>query len=131
MRVPSQVHKDLGVPPENSDDSVHRAIVVQFGECDATSGYQFVRSWIYRLEAATVIQRKQRGFQIVQGWVDLLDIVQNMALRDKQILLPVIIEIFEADAPTGSHSRQHGHSGGQSAIAEDAFAIIVEHRVSL
>src|SRR5258706_14254571 len=122
MRGSSPVHKDLGVPPENSDDSVHRAIVVQIAECDATSRYQFVRSWIYRLEAATVIQRKQRGFQIVQGGVDLLHIVQNMALRDKQILLPVIIEIFEAYAPTGTHSRQHVHSSGLSAIADDTFA---------
>src|SRR5882724_1085899 len=48
-----------------------------------------------------------------------------MALRHEQILPAIIVEIFQADAPTGTSRSQGAETAFQTLIAERAFAIIV------
>ena len=35
----------------------------------------------------------------MQGMIDRLDVIQNMALRDQQVLPAIVVEILEANSP--------------------------------
>src|SRR5713226_2975307 len=72
-----------------------------------------------------MIQGQQRRFSIVQGVVDGLDVVQNVALGYQQILPAVIVEVFQADSPAGAACRQRAEAGFETSIGERATAIVV------
>src|ERR1700679_614913 len=100
-------------------------------ECGAAASDRGCDPPIGALEAAIVIEREQRRLFVVQHVVNLLDIVEHMALRYEQILPAVIVEILEANAPTGTGSREQTQAGLQTAIAEGTVAVVVKERVNL
>src|SRR5579863_4175383 len=61
----------------------------------------------------------------MQGRVDVLHIVQDMALRDEQIFPTVVVKIFQAYAPAGASTREHTQAGFETTITERAAAIVV------
>ena len=67
----------------------------------------------------------------MQGWIDLLDVVHDVTLRDKQILPSIVVEVLEPHAPSGTRRRQHAQARLQTAIAERAVAVIVVNGVNL
>src|SRR6266480_1133023 len=72
-----------------------------------------------------MIQGEQGRLQIVQGMVDGLDVVQNVALSDEQVLPAVVIEVFQAGAPAGTAGAKCTEADFETLIAERAFAIVV------
>src|SRR5580704_16849647 len=52
-----------------------------------------------------------------------------MALRHEQIFPAVVVEIFEADTPSGTPGSQCAEAGFQALIAETALAIVVIERI--
>src|SRR6202167_399896 len=110
---------------------VHPAIVIDIAECGAAAGYRGSDPRIGALEAAIVIEREQRRLFVMQHVINLLDIVQHVALRDEQILPAIVVEILEANAPAGAGSREQAQAGLQTAIAERAVAVVVKERINL
>src|SRR6266550_667699 len=57
--------------------------------------------------------------------VDGLDVIQNVALSDEQVLPAVVIEVFQAGAPAGTAGAKCTEADFETLIAERAFAIVV------
>jgi len=87
---------------ESRDEDVDPAVVVDVAKGGAACSQRRGHAGIGALETAVVIQRKQRQLLVAQGSVNLLDIVQHVALCDEKVLPAVIVEIFEAHAPAGA-----------------------------
>ncbi len=60
----------------------------------------------------------------MQGVVDGLDVVQNVALGYEQILPAVIVEVFQTNSPAGAACRQRAEAGFETSIGERATAIV-------
>ncbi len=54
------------------------------------------------LEASIVIERQQRRLFVMQHVVDLLYVVEHVALRYEQVLPAVVVEVLEAYTPAGA-----------------------------
>src|ERR1700721_3749507 len=116
---------------EPGGDHLDRSVIVQIAKGRATSRDQRGRSWIGRLQSAVAIQCQQGWLQIVQRRVNLFHVIEDVTLRDEQVLLSVIIKIFQPYAPPRGYARKHGHTGLQTAIAECAVSFIVKYGVRL
>src|SRR6202008_1617930 len=80
-------------------DAVLPAVVIQIAESRASSGPWDVRTGICSLKTSLVIHGQQRQFFILQRGIDLLYVIEHVALRDEKIFPSVVVEVFEADAP--------------------------------
>src|SRR5262245_38904528 len=78
-----------------------------------------------------MIQRQQGRFQVVQGWVDLLHVVQHVTLGNEQILPAVVVEILEAGAPSGTARGKPSKTCFQTAITKLTVPVVVEEGVYL
>src|SRR5277367_6907272 len=65
----------------------------------------------------------------MQRWIDVLHIVEHMALRDEEILPSVVVEIFQPNAPAGAPTRQRTKASFEAAIAKRPAAVVVIHTV--
>src|SRR5258708_14814697 len=116
---------------ESRDEDVDPAVVVDVAKGGAACSHARVHAGSGALETAVVIQRKQRQLLVAQESVNLLDIVQHVALCDEKVLPAVIVEIFEAHAPAGAARGQCAQAGLKALIAEDARTIVVIQAVNL
>src|SRR5260221_13617060 len=116
---------------ESRDEDVDPAVVVDVAKGGAACSQRRGHAGIGALETAVVIQRKQRQLLVAPGSVNLLDIVQHVALCDEKVLPAVIIEIFQAHAPPGAARGQCAQAGLNALIAEDARTIVVIQAVNL
>src|SRR6267378_599554 len=96
---------------QNGRYDVNPAIVVEIAERGAASGKQRLSPRVGLLKMTVMVQGKQCRLKVMQGRVDLFHIVENMTLRDEEVLEPVIIEILQADTPAGGHAGHHGQAG--------------------
>src|ERR1700758_5248901 len=87
------------------EDDVHPAVVIDVPESSSARGQRRSYPRIDALEATIVIDGQQRHFFVAQRSIDLLHIVQDVALRHEEVLPAVIIEVFETHAPTGAAGR--------------------------
>ena len=78
-----------------------------------------------------VIHRQQRQLLIAQRSVNLLNIVQYMALRNEQIFPTIIIDIFQSRAPAGTARRQRANASLQARTVESAAALVVVKPIDL
>src|ERR1700686_668993 len=52
-----------------------------------------------------------------------------MALSDEQVLPAVVVEIFQADTPSGTAGGECAEAGFETSIGERAFAVVVVEAV--
>src|SRR5580704_6510643 len=116
-RFSASVHEHLRMATKTGHDHVLPSVIIKITErspassCGRSSGFN-------ALESAIVIDRKQRQFQIMQRRIDVLHIVEHMALRNEEILPSVIVKIFQPNAPAGASTRQRTQASFEAAIAE-------------
>ena len=83
MPAASPVEEHLWMAPENAGHHVHPTIIIQVTESGSAPGNGNNGPQVGALEPAIVIQREHWRFQVVQGRIDLLHVVQHMALGNK------------------------------------------------
>lgn len=93
------VEKQHGRSTENADHDVHLAIIIDVSKGGTARGQRRGYPRIGALEMAVVIHRQQWQFFIAQRSVNLLNIVQHVALRNEQIFPTIIVKIFQSRAP--------------------------------
>src|SRR5579872_591046 len=131
MGAATAIHEDLRRTAQNGGNDVDGAVIVQVAESCASSCNQRRRARINGFEPLSPIQRQQRRLQIMQRRIDFFYVVENVPLRHEQILLPIVIEVFQTNTPTGGYTGKHGDAGLQSAITKRTVAIVVKHGISL
>src|SRR6516164_6682129 len=99
MPFTAAIKKNLGMTAERRHHHVLPAIVIQVAKCRTAPCYRGSHAGIRPFKAPLVVHRKQRELEVVQRWIDGLNVIQNVSLCYKQILPSIIIEIFQADAP--------------------------------
>src|SRR6266436_1169675 len=102
MLAPAAIQQQNGRTAERCYEDVHPAVVVDVAEGGSAGSQRRGHARVRALETAAAIQRKQRQLLVVQRGVNLLDIIENVALRDEEILPAVIVEILQAHAPAGA-----------------------------
>src|SRR3954452_3444556 len=95
---------------EDGDNHIHNTVVVQIPKrcsppCDSGQRVELVPR---KLPLPVAIQ--SRRLEIMETRVDLLDVVQNMALSGKHVLPSIVVEILQPDSPTGTA----GHHSGET-----------------
>ena len=58
-------------------------------------------------------------------------VVDHMRLRDEDIFPTVVVEILQANTPSGSRSGQQPKAGLNTLLSENTPALIVKHDVKL
>src|SRR6185312_1977934 len=115
-------------------DNIHIPVVIQIAESRSARG-QFFPEETSRTrrnigKISTNIPQQQRRLQIMYGRLRQLNVVHYVALRNKEILPSVIVEICEFRAPAGMR-----HRGRRDALRiRNIFKLplnVVEQRVSL
>src|SRR5258708_18432928 len=103
----------------------HPAIIVQVSKGQPAPRHWNCNSRFRALESSTMIQGEEGRLQIMQGMVDGLDVVQHVALGDEQVLPAVVVEVFHANAPSGTAGGERAEAGFKPLIGERASAIVV------
>src|SRR5207248_3372241 len=83
------------------------------------------RARIGAFEMAIAIQGEQRQFFISQRGVNLLNVVENVALRREKVLPAIVVKIFQPYTPAGAAGSKSAEAGLKTLIGECARAIIV------
>ena len=99
MLFAAAVEKDLRRATENGHDHVLPSVVIQIAEGGSASGSRRRAARISALEATVVIHRQQGQFPIVKRGIDLLNVVEDVTLRDEEILPAIVVKIFQAHSP--------------------------------
>ena len=131
VQFAAAVEKNLSMSAECGDHNVLPAVVVEIAERGSARRGGDGTAGISALEAAIVIHRQQGRLEIVQGRVDMLDVVEDMTLGDEQIFPAVVVEILEANAPARTSAGKNSQTGFETAIAERTVAVIVLDAVDL
>src|SRR3979490_1539951 len=105
---------------ESTEDDVHPAVVIDVSEGGTARSQLRGHAGISALKATVMIKRKQRQLFVAQGSVNLLDIVQHVALRHEKILPAIIVEVFKAHTPAGTARGQGAQAGFKTLVAEGA-----------
>src|SRR5262249_19905954 len=74
---------------------------------------------------------QQRNVLITQGRIDLLHIVEHVALRHKQVLPAVVVEVLKAHAPSGTERSQRSQATFQALVGKKPPAVVVIQGVDL
>src|SRR5260370_25588902 len=87
---------------ESSQDNIHKPVVIDVAERGASCSHGSSHTGISAFEMAVMIQREQRQFLISQRRINLLNIVEDVALRHEKIFPAVVVEVFPTHAPAGT-----------------------------
>src|SRR5258705_5986373 len=115
---------------EARDHGVHAPVIINISKGHAACCERLGNAGIGAFEMSLMIQREERQFPVAQGSVNVLHIIEHVTLRDEQILPAVIVEIFHANAPAGTHRRQGAKSGLQTGVIEIAATLVVVEGVN-
>src|SRR6266403_425691 len=110
---------------ESRQNNIHKTVVVDVAEGRAARGNGSGHAGIGAFEMAIMIQREQRQFLISQRGVDLLDIVEDVALRHEKILPAIVVEVFETHTPAGTARSKSAQTSLEALIGESARAVVV------
>src|SRR6266852_2089293 len=99
MLFAAAVEKYLRMIAEDSHHHILPSIVVQIAESCTTSGCRCSTAGIGSLEAAGTINGQQGQFPIMERRIDLLYVIDDMALRDKEIFPAIVVKIFQPHSP--------------------------------
>src|SRR5713226_8642701 len=113
------------MPAQYCHHGIHPAIIVQVSKGQPAPRHWNCNSRFRALETSTMIQGEQGRLQIIQGMVDGFDVVQHMTLGDEQVLPAVVVEVFHANAPSGTAGGERAEAGFKTLIGERASAIVV------
>ena len=125
------VQEDLWMSAEDRHHDILAAIVVQVAEGGAARGPGGRDTSIRPLKSPVLVHRQQRQFLVVEGRIDLLHVVQHVSLGDKQVFPSIVVEIFQANPPTGASAREDAKTGLKTSIAELAIPLVVVNTVNL
>src|ERR1700687_194863 len=115
---------------ETGHDYILPAVVIQVAESSPAPRHRSRTSGINPFEPATMIDRQQRQFEIVQRRIDVFHIVQYMALSHEQVFPSVVVEVLQANSPAGAPTGEHTQAGFETAIAERTSAVVMIHTVN-
>src|SRR5690242_19361923 len=118
IRTAAAVKQPNRWPAQTGDYRIHVPIVIDVTKGYAAGRHRLGDAGIGAFEPPLVIQREQWHFFVTQGSVNVLHIVEHVALRDKKILPTVVVEILQAYTPAGTHGCQSAESGLQAAVVE-------------
>src|SRR6266853_2880986 len=110
---------------ESGQNNIHKTIVIDVAERGAACSDRRRHTGIGAFEMAVMIQREQRQFLISQRSVDLLNVIEDVALGNEKILPAVVVEIFQAHAPAGTARSKSAEASLQALISESASAVVV------
>src|SRR6266849_3376928 len=110
---------------ESGQNDIDKTIVVDVAERGAACSNRRRHTGIGAFEMAVMIQREQRQFLISQRSVDLLNVIEDVALGNEKILPAVVVEIFQAHAPAGTARSKSAEASLQALIGESASAVVV------
>jgi hypothetical protein len=85
--------------PEIAGDDIQPAILIQISESRSAPGNRPGAAGVGPFESAFVIQREEWRLTVVQGGINLLDVIHYMALNYEKILPTVVVEIFPSHSP--------------------------------
>src|SRR6266404_3471459 len=125
MAACGAVEEQHGRTAESRQNNIHKTVVVDVAEGRAARGNGSSHAGIGAFEMTIIIQREQRQFLVSQRSVDLLDVVEYVALGDEKILPAVVVEIFQAHAPAGTARGKCAKTGLQALIGESPCAVVV------
>src|SRR6267143_1628741 len=124
MLFSAPVEKNLRMIAEDGHDHVLPSIVVQIAESCTTSRCRCSTAGIGALEAAGTINGEEGQLPIVERRIDLLYVIEDMALRDKEIFPAVVVKIFQPHSPARASAGQNPQPGYQTAVAESTVALV-------
>jgi hypothetical protein len=87
------IEQDQRTAPEHRHHGVNISVIVQISKSGAASGYCGPTWNVQLLELAGRIPEQDGWLEVAQPGMNLLQVIQHVALRYKQILPSVIIEI--------------------------------------
>src|SRR5579862_7679014 len=85
------IEKKNGRAAETGNYGIHAAVVVDIAEGGSTSRERLGDTRFDAFEMSVVIQSDQGEFPVAQGSINILNIVEDVALGDEQILPAVIV----------------------------------------
>src|SRR5215469_10927189 len=122
------VQQDQRMAAEHGDDDVDVAVIVDIPKGGSAAGYSGQIRVVHFFELACLIAKQRRRLEIAQTRVNFFDIIEDMALRDEEILPAAVLEVRESDSPTGAVRGGGGEAGGKARITELAAAFVVIER---
>src|ERR1700690_1588173 len=125
MLPAAPVEKDLWRTAQNCHNDILPSVIVEIAESGSAARRRGGAAGIGTFEPAIVIHGQQWQLQIVKRRIDLLDVIQNMALRDKKILPARVVKILQANAPARASTGKHAQAGLKTAITECAVALVM------
>src|SRR5260370_41707208 len=94
VTIGSPVEKQHWRTPRGRNESVHPAVVVDVAKGRTARSQRRGDAGLGSFEASVMIEGQQWNFFVAQGSVDLLNVVEDVALRDEKIFPPIFVEIF-------------------------------------
>src|SRR6266404_5447970 len=91
MAAAAAVEEQHGRTAESCQNNIHKPIVIDVTECCAACSNRSRRAGIGAFEMAAMIQREQRQFLISQRSIDLLNVIEDVALRHEKIFPAVVV----------------------------------------
>src|SRR6266851_424543 len=125
MATGGSVEKQHRRTAESGQNNIHKTIVIDVAERGAACSNRRRHTGIGAFEMAVMIQREQRQFLISQRSIDLLNVIEDVALGNEKILPAVVVEIFQAHAPAGTARSKSAEASLQALIGESASAVVV------
>src|ERR1700731_1348856 len=111
MLFGSAVQEDLWMSAKDRHHHILAAIIVQITEGGAACGPRGRDTGIRPLKSPVLVRSQQRQLLVVEGRIDLLHVVQHVSLGDKQVFPSIVVEIFQANPPTGASAREDAETG--------------------
>src|ERR1700730_1439827 len=106
-------------------------VIVQIAESCTASRRRGRGARISALEPTIVIHREHGQLQVVKRGIDLLDVVQDMTLRDKKLVPAIVVKILQPNAPARASTGQDAHPGRETSITERTVALVVVDTINL
>src|SRR5437879_8421882 len=67
----------------------------------------------------------------MQGVVNVLDIIQNVALGHEQVLPAIVVEVLQANTPARAACSKRAQTGFQASSGKETRAVVVIKTVNL
>src|SRR5258708_1170891 len=131
VTIGSAVEKQHWRTTQSRNESVHPAVVVDVAKGRTARSQRRGDAGLGSFEASVMIEGEQWNFLVTQGSVDLLDIVEDVALGAEKIFPAIVVEIFQADAPSGAAGSKRAQARFEALVAEGAIAVIMVKAVKL
>src|SRR6266851_2081295 len=84
---------------ESGQNDIDKTIVVDVAESGAACSNRRRDSGIGAFEMAVMIQREERQLLVSQRSIDLLNVIEDVALRYEKVLPTSVVEIFKSHPP--------------------------------